>query len=186
MDTQHVILVSENDEQIGTMEKMQAHQKGVLHRAFSVFIFDKKGRLLLQQRAIDKYHGGHLWTNTCCSHPYPDEKVEDAAYRRLQEEMGFTTSLKKVFTFTYKAKVENDLIEHEYDHVFAGEYEGDVKVNKKEVADYCYEDMNELKWGLQRQPDKFTTWFRIAFPAIEEWWQRKYGERIEENSEIKK
>ena len=177
MSTQEIILVTEKDEAIGTMEKMQVHQQGLLHRAFSVFIFDRKGRMLLQQRAAHKYHGAHLWSNTCCSNPYPDEKVGDAAYRRLKEEMGFVTPLVKIFEFTYKAKVENNLIEHEYDHVFAGEYEGEIRMNKAEVADYCYEGMSDIKWGLKEQPEKFTYWFRMAFPTIETWWQQQYQQK---------
>lgn len=176
MNTQDVILVSEKDEVLGTMEKMEAHKKGVLHRAFSVFIFNNKGQMLLQQRASEKYHGGKLWSNTCCSHPYPGEDVEEAAQRRLKEEMGFTAPLKKVFEFLYKAEVENGLIEHEYDHVFAGVYQGSIVINKGEVADYCYEDMDDLKWAINEKPEKFTAWFRLAFPTIETWWQQEYGQ----------
>src|SRR5215213_11970920 len=171
MSTQEVILVTEIDEPIGTMEKMQAHKDGLLHRAFSIFIFDTQGRMLLQQRAMDKYHGAQLWSNACCSHPYPGERTEEAALRRLKEEMGFTTPLQKLFEFVYHAEVENNLIEHEYDHVFTGIYEGIIKTNKKEVADYCYEDMEEIKWALREQPGKFTSWFKIAFPLIEKWWK---------------
>src|SRR6187397_1234836 len=130
MNTQEVILVTETDEPIGTMDKIRAHTDGLLHRAFSIFIFDNKGRMLLQQRSSEKYHGARLWSNTCCSHPYPDENVEEAALRRLQEEMGFTTPLSKLFEFKYKAEVENNLIEHEYDHVFIGKYDGKVNINK--------------------------------------------------------
>jgi isopentenyl-diphosphate Delta-isomerase len=175
MNTQEVILVSEKDEVLGSMEKMQAHKTGVLHRAFSVFIFNKKGQMLLQQRASGKYHGGGLWSNTCCSHPYPNEEIVEAAQRRLKEEMGFSTLLKKVFEFVYKAEVENGLTEHEYDHVFAGVYEGPVLINKSEVADYCYEEMEQIKWAINEKPEKFTIWFRLAFPTIETWWQQEYG-----------
>src|SRR5437763_15474807 len=115
MKEQQVILVSAQDKELGVMEKIEAHRKGLLHRAFSVFIFDKDGRMLLQQRAAEKYHGGLLWTNACCSHPSPGETIEAAAARRVNEELGFTTPLKKIFAFTYKADVENNLIEHEYD-----------------------------------------------------------------------
>jgi isopentenyl-diphosphate delta-isomerase len=175
MQEQQVILVTPQDEAIGVMEKMEAHQKGLLHRAFSVFIFDKQGRMLLQQRAPQKYHGAHLWTNACCSHPMWNEPVEEAAHRRLQEEMGFTTPLQKIFAFTYKANVENNLVEHEYDHVFAGEYDGQVNVNPEEVSDYAYYDLKELKLLLQEKPESFTTWFRIAFPQIEAWWKARYA-----------
>jgi isopentenyl-diphosphate delta-isomerase len=176
MKEQEVILVNEKDEAIGTMEKMEAHREGALHRAFSVFIFDKKGRMLLQQRASEKYHGGHLWSNACCSHPYPEEKTDQAAIRRLEEEMGFITPLKEIFAFTYKSEVENDLIEHEYDHVYAGEYDGVIIANQAEVADYSYEDMEQIRWAIENQPGKFTSWFRIAFPKIEAWWGERYRE----------
>ena len=174
MEEQEVILVNEKDEQIGTMKKMEAHEKGLLHRAFSVFIFDKKGRMLLQQRAAEKYHGAHLWTNACCSHPLPGETVESAARRRLKEELGFSTELREIFTFTYKAEVENDLVEHEYDHVFAGEYEGGLDPNPTEVSGFLYTEMSELKRQIDNDPLKFTSWFKIAFPKIESWWKEKY------------
>src|ERR1044072_1062769 len=122
---EEVILVNERDEATGIMEKMEAHQKGVLHRAFSVFIFNNKNEMLLQQRAIKKYHSGGLWTKACCSHPRPGETKSDAALRRLYEELGFTTSIEKIFDFTYKASFENGLTENEFDHVFAGIYNGD-------------------------------------------------------------
>src|SRR4249919_2599143 len=114
---QEVILVNEQNEAIGTMEKMEAHRKALLHRAFSVFIFNSKGEMLLQQRALNKYHSGGLWTNACCSHPRPGELIEDAATRRLKEELGFETPLKKIFQFTYQASFDNGLTEHEFDHV---------------------------------------------------------------------
>ena len=133
--------------------------------------------MLLQQRALKKYHGGGLWTNACCSHPFPGEEVKDAATRRLKEEMGFSTSIEKIFEFTYKANVENNLIEHEYDHVFAGEYDGIISLNENEVSDFCYRDVSSIKEALIEKPQKFTTWFRIAFPAIENWWKEKYGYR---------
>ena len=174
MNEQQVILVNVQDEAIGVMEKMEAHRKGLLHRAFSVFIFDEAGKMLLQQRAEQKYHGGLLWTNACCSHPYPDEKVEVAAERRLQEELGFSIPLQKIFSFTYKAEVENGLIEHEYDHVFTGEYNGAVHPDKEEVAAFSYYSLEELSAWLQQEPASFTTWFRIAFPQIEAWWKEKY------------
>ncbi len=174
MKTQEVILVNEYDEPVGTMEKMEAHRKGLLHRAFSIFIFDTSGRLLVQQRSAEKYHGGLLWTNACCSHPYPHEEVTNAAERRLAEELGFTTPLRKIFSFTYKAEVENHLVEHEYDHVFTGEYEGEIKLNREEVMDYAYHSMEDIKTLLKQAPHRFTTWFRIAFPQIEAWWQKNY------------
>jgi isopentenyl-diphosphate Delta-isomerase len=175
MKEQEVVLVNENDEPIGLMEKMEAHQKGLLHRAFSVFIFDTKGNMLLQQRAADKYHGAHLWTNACCSHPFANETVKDAAQRRLKEELGFTTELHEIFFFTYHAKVENDLIEHEFDHVFAGEYDKDIYPNVSEVADFTYRPIDQIKKEIEVHPEKFTSWFKIAFPKIEEWWRERYA-----------
>jgi isopentenyl-diphosphate delta-isomerase len=175
MMSTHLILVTEKDEPVGTMEKMEAHQRGILHRAFSVIIFNSAGKMLLQQRALKKYHGGGLWTNACCSHPFPDEEVKAAAHRRLMEEMGFKTPIEKIFEFTYRAHVENNLIEHEYDHVFAGEYDGPVEVNRNEVSDFCYKEVHSIKEAIKEKPEKFTTWFRIAFPAIESWWEKKYG-----------
>ena len=174
MKQQDVILVTPLDEEMGYMEKMEAHQKGLLHRAFSVFIFDREGRMLLQQRAAQKYHGGLLWTNACCSHPYPNEHVKDAAERRLREELGFSIELNKILSFTYKAEVENNLIEHEYDHVFAGEYEGEIKPNRDEVAEHAYFGMEEIAKLIEEKPANFTTWFRIAFPQVESWWRKKY------------
>lgn len=179
MKEQEVILVNENDEPIGVMEKMEAHQKGLLHRAFSVFIFDTKGKMLLQQRAAEKYHGAHLWTNACCSHPYPEEKTGDAAQRRLKEELGFVTDLAEIFSFTYRAQVENNLIEHEFDHVFAGTYEGEIHPDSNEVGDYVYEDMNEIKRRIEDRPEEFTSWFKIAFPKIENWRQQKLNPKAE-------
>lgn len=164
-----VILVNENDEQIGTMDKLEAHQQGSLHRAFSIFIFNSKGEMLLQQRANEKYHSGGLWTNACCSHPSPGEKTMDAAIRRLQEEMGFNTSLIKIFDFTYRATFENGLVEHEFDHVFLGIYNGAIAPDPEEVQDYCHKDMDELKKAITEMPETFTAWFHIALPLLEKW-----------------
>ncbi|HKP31766.1 MAG TPA: isopentenyl-diphosphate Delta-isomerase [Chitinophagaceae bacterium] len=166
---QEVILVDEKDRQTGTMEKMQAHREGKLHRAFSIFIFDEKGRMLLQQRALSKYHSGGLWTNACCSHPSPGESIEVAAARRLQEEMGFETSLSPMFHFTYEAKFNNGLIEHEYDHVFYGKYDGEITPNNEEVMDHEYKTIEEIKAELHNNPAKYTAWFLIAFPRLEAW-----------------
>ena len=174
MRLSEVILVNESDKPIGTMEKMEAHKKGLLHRAFSVFIFDRQGKMLLQQRAGEKYHGGLLWTNACCSHPFPGEQTIDAANRRIKEEMGFSTTLEELFSFTYHAKVENGLIEHEFDHVFAGEYDGEIKINTVEVAAYEYMSLNAINSALTEYPERFTSWFKIAFPMICKWWEQKY------------
>ena len=162
-----LILVDENDVPIGTIEKMEAHQKALLHRAFSVFIFNTNGEMLLQQRAIDKYHSGGLWTNTCCSHPYERQETKPAAEKRLQEEMGFTTELTKVFDFIYKAPFDNGLTEHEYDHVFTGKYDGVVIPDKSEVENYCFMSIEGIKESMQLYPEKYTVWFKIAFPKME-------------------
>ncbi len=162
-----LILVDENDTPIGTIEKMEAHQKALLHRAFSVFIFNTKGEMLLQQRALDKYHSGGLWTNACCSHPYDGQQTQAAAEKRLQEEMGFTTVLTKVFDFIYKAPFDNGLTEHEFDHVFAGVYNGAIVPDKSEVEDFCFMSMEDIKESLQLHPQKYTVWFKIAFPKME-------------------
>jgi isopentenyl-diphosphate delta-isomerase len=161
-----VILVDNNDVQTGTMEKMEAHKLGVLHRAFSIFIFNSNGEFLLQRRAEGKYHNGGLWTNTCCSHPFPGEDVLNAAYRRLSEEMGFSTKLTAAFNFIYNATFDNGLTEHEFDHVFTGIYDGDIKVDKTEVSDYCYKKLKDINDSLQTHPQKYTEWFKIALPRI--------------------
>lgn len=168
----NVILVDENDNPVGEAEKMQAHLDGTLHRAFSVFIFNRKGEMLLQQRALNKYHSGGLWTNACCSHPEPGEETATAAKRRLQEEMGFTVPVEKLFDFVYKASFDNGLTEYEFDHVFAGNYDGAVDFNKEEVMDHCYKSMEEVEASLLSHPDKYTAWFHIAFPKIKEWRER--------------
>lgn len=170
-----VILVDDNDKQVGVMEKMEAHQKGLLHRAFSIFIFNDKGELLLHQRAKDKYHSPGLWTNTCCSHPLPGENSNDAAKRRLKEEMGFATPLEKIFDFTYKATFNNGLTEHEFDHVYIGEWSGKIDPDKKEVADYSYKTIADIKSDIESNPDNYTVWFKIALPKIEEYLVKTVG-----------
>jgi isopentenyl-diphosphate delta-isomerase len=164
-----LVLVDENDVAIGTMEKMEVHQKALLHRAVSVFIFNDKGETLLQRRASKKYHSGNLWSNTCCTHPAPGETVESAAEKRLMEEMGFTTSLKKAFHFIYKTAFSNGLTEYEFDHVLVGTYSGEVFPNKDEVSDFCYKSIDDIKESLKSHPDKYTEWFKIALPKIEEY-----------------
>ena len=158
-----VILVSEVDEQLGLMAKMEAHEKGVLHRAFSVFVFNKKGELLLQQRALDKYHSPGLWTNTCCSHQRDGESNIEAGKRRLQEEMGFNCDLKELFWFVYKASFDNGLTEHELDHVMIGHYEDDPVVNLEEAAAFKWMPMEDVKKDMQVQPELYTEWFKIIF-----------------------
>ena len=176
---QQVILVNEKDEMTGTAGKMEAHQKGLLHRAFSVFVFNSKGEMLLQQRAINKYHSGGLWTNACCSHPIPGEEIQDAAKRRLKEEMGFEMEVTKSFDFVYKANFDNGLIEFEFDHVFIGEYEGPVPYNKDEVMDICYKPMAAIRDALKDHPKIYTAWFHLAFPEIEKRWKELYKNIVE-------
>ena len=172
---EQVILVDRQDVATGVMEKMEAHRRGLLHRAFSVFVFNDNGEMLLQQRAMDKYHSGGLWTNTCCSHPRPGEDTAAAASRRLEEEMGFTTALTEVFSFTYQADFDNGLSEHEFDHVFVGHHNGPVQPDASEVSSHAYWSMEKIGLALAEQPGLFTAWFRIAFPRINEWW-RKNGQ----------
>ena len=164
-----VILVSKNDDQLGLMGKMEAHEKGVLHRAFSVFVFNKKGELLLQQRALEKYHSPGLWTNTCCSHQRDGESNIDAGKRRLEEEMGFSCSLEEVFWFVYKASFENGLTEHELDHVMVGYYQEDPEINKEEVASFRWMPLEDVKDDILNHPDLYTEWFKIIF---NEYYQR--------------
>jgi len=164
-----VILVNENDEQIGAMEKMEVHQKALLHRAFSIFIFNDRGEMLLHKRAGKKYHSGGLWTNACCSHPKPGEETLAAAEKRLGEEMGINTKLKKAFDFIYKASFDNGLTEHEFDHVFTGIYNGDIIPDEDEVSDYCYKTLEDIRNSLRSHPQKYTEWFKIAFAKMEEY-----------------
>jgi isopentenyl-diphosphate Delta-isomerase len=171
-----VILVNERDEPIGQMEKMEAHRKALLHRAFSVFVFNSKGEMLLQQRALQKYHSGGLWTNTCCSHPAPTEDTDSAAMRRLRQEMGFSTPLTKIFDFVYLADFDNGLTEHEFDHVYIGEYEGEVHPNPSEVHDFCYKSLDSIESSLTSHPDKYTAWFHIAFPKVRQWAEKNIGQ----------
>ena len=158
-----VVLVNPNDQVLGLMEKMQAHQEGVLHRAISVFLFDKQGRMLLQQRAACKYHSPLLWTNACCSHPRENESYADAAQRRLVEELGISPEIKSSFKFIYKADVGQGLWEHEMDQVFLGEFEGDFELNPDEVAKIRYISPQELAQEIELNPDHFTEWFKIIW-----------------------
>jgi isopentenyl-diphosphate delta-isomerase len=163
-----VILVNENDEAVGTMEKIAAHRKALLHRAFSVFIFNRKGEMLLQQRAANKYHSPNLWTNACCSHPMPGEETINAAHRRLVEEMGFDTDLEHAFSFIYKTPFDNGLTEHELDHVFIGHYDGTINPDETEVRDFTFMKMEAIKESMEIHNHKYTSWFTIAFPKLEE------------------
>jgi isopentenyl-diphosphate Delta-isomerase len=164
-----VILVNENDEPIGTIEKLEAHKKCLLHRAFSVFILNTQHEMLLQQRANSKYHSGGLWSNACCSHPQPLENTKEAAEKRLKEEMGFNVPLEKIFHFIYKAQLTDELAEYEFDHVFIGLYDGEVKPNIEEVQNYCFKKLSDIKQDLVLHPLQFTAWFPIAFYKLEQW-----------------
>ena len=163
MQTEQVILVDQNDAPLGTMEKMEAHEKGVLHRAFSVFVFNEKNELMLQQRAWHKYHSPGLWTNTCCSHQRMGEDSVSAGRRRLREEMGFEVPLEFKVSFIYKAPFDNGLTEHELDHVLVGHFEGEPKINSEEVASWKWMPMDELIQDMAEHPDRYTVWFKIIF-----------------------
>lgn len=163
MQEENVILVNEKDEQIGLMPKMEAHQKGVLHRAFSVFIFNKKDELMLQQRAHSKYHSPGLWTNTCCSHQREGESNIQAGKRRLQEEMGFITDLKDTISFIYKAPFDNGLTEYEFDHILVGRYEEDPVLNPEEAAAFKWMNLEDVKKDMEVNPQLYTAWFKIIF-----------------------
>ena len=163
MIEEHVILVNENDEQIGVMPKLEAHEKALLHRAFSVFIFNNKNELMLQQRAAHKYHSPLLWTNTCCSHQRVGESNIEAGKRRLQEEMGFETKLKESIAFIYIAPFDNGLTEHEYDHILIGYYDDMPVINPDEVADWKWMALEAVKTDMAKQPEIYTEWFKIIF-----------------------
>jgi isopentenyl-diphosphate delta-isomerase len=155
-----LILVDQHDHAVGIGEKLQVHRDGVLHRAFSIFVFDRHGRLLLQQRASDKYHSGGLWTNTCCGHPRHGESNDAAAHRRLREEMGFDCKLQKVAAITYRAQVSNDLIEHEYDHIYIGLFDGDPVPDPNEASNWAWVKTAALLKLIETQPHTFTVWFK--------------------------
>ena len=163
MKEENVILVNTNDEQIGLMPKMEAHEKAVLHRAFSVFVLNEKNEIMLQQRASHKYHSPLLWTNTCCSHQRDGETNLQAGNRRLQEEMGFETELKELFHFIYKAPFDNGLTEHELDHVLIGYYNGEPKINPEEVENWKWMGIEEVQKDMQSHPEVYTVWFKIIF-----------------------
>lgn len=166
-----VVLIDEKDNQLGLMEKQEAHVAGLLHRAFSVFVFNAKNELLLQQRADEKYHSPGLWTNSCCSHPRENETYEHAARRRLQEELGFDCEIEEKFHFIYKAQLGEQLFEHELDRVFVGFYEGEMKINPEEVKAVKWIAMDELIEDLKVHPENYTAWFKIIFD--------KYIEKLE-------
>ncbi len=163
MAEEQVILVNENDEKVGLMPKMEAHEKAVLHRAFSVFIFNNKDELLLQQRAASKYHSPLLWTNTCCSHQRDGESNIEAGKRRLEEEMGFVCDLKEVTWFIYKAPFDNGLTEHELDHIMVGYYNQNPVINPEEVANFKWMHMQDVRKDIAKNPQNYTAWFKIIF-----------------------
>ncbi len=163
---EQVVLVDEADRAIGVEGKMAVHRSGKLHRALSVFVFDAGGRLLLQQRASAKYHSGGLWSNTCCSHPRPEEDSLGAAKRRLWEEMGVACELSKAFEFTYRAKLDNQLVEHEYDHVYFGRYDGLPVLNRDEADDWRWVEMSQLSADVERNPGAYSYWLAACLGRV--------------------
>lgn len=161
-----IILVDERDKQVGTEEKIKAHKEGKLHRAFSIFIFNSKGETLLQKRAREKYHSGGLWTNACCSHPRAREALDEAAHRRLKEEMCFDCPLKEIFSFIYKVKFGNGLTEHELDHVFTGRFQGKPKPNPEEAEDWKWVSVEWVKEDIRKNPQNYTYWFKVALKRM--------------------
>jgi isopentenyl-diphosphate Delta-isomerase len=172
--TELIVLVDEQDHFIGEMEKIEAHTKGVLHRAISVFVFNDEGELLLQRRALSKYHSGGLWTNTCCTHPRLNEPVLDAAARRLNEEMGIVVSLEKAFEFIYRARVNETMIENEFDHVLIGYSNLIPKPDSKEVSEWKYESIKIIEQNLKSNKDEFTVWFQISFEKVMEYLSKNH------------
>ena len=175
MREEEVILVTPEDQVVGTMPKMEAHEKAVLHRAFSVFVLNDRGETMLQQRAAHKYHSPMLWTNTCCSHQRLGETNIEAGKRRLMEEMGFETELRELFSFIYKAPFDNGLTEHELDHVLLGYYSGTPEINPDEVAAWKWMGLDEIKQELQESPEDYTAWFRIIFNRFYEYIRQNEG-----------
>ncbi len=158
---EHVILVDQEDNAIGTMEKLEAHQKGALHRAFSILLFNSRGEILLQKRSRLKYHSSSLWTNTCCSHPLPYETMEEATRRKLKQEMGIDLRLEFAYKFTYKANLDKGLVEHECDHVFIGTFDGTPEINPEEVEDWKFSEINSLRDDIRKNPGSYTFWFKL-------------------------
>jgi isopentenyl-diphosphate delta-isomerase len=164
---EEVILVDEKDMEIGSMEKMKAHEESKLHRAFSVFLFNERGGMLIHQRALEKYHSGGLWTNACCSHPRPGENTKSAAERRLYEELRIQCQINEVYSFIYKAKLDKGLTEHEFDHVFFGRFNDELNPNPKEVLDWKYISIQDLNHEINHSPEQYTEWFKIALQGLE-------------------
>lgn len=163
---EYVVLVDEIDNEIGQMEKIEAHEKALLHRAFSIFVFNDAGQMMLQRRALSKYHSPGLWTNTCCSHPRPGEDLQSATSRRIVEEMGFSCEMKEVFHFIYKAPFDHGLTEHELDHVFTAKYNGDPVINPDEVEEWKWMEVDELLQDVKENPGNYTVWFKIALAEM--------------------
>jgi isopentenyl-diphosphate Delta-isomerase len=162
-----VILVDTEDREIGTMEKMEAHRKGILHRAFSIILFNSLGEILLQKRSSNKYHSGGLWTNTCCSHPLPNETIEEATVRKLKQEMGIDRQTNFVYKFFYRVQLAPDLIEHECDHVYTGVFDGEPVINSDEVDAWKFISIDQLRHDVELNPGQFTYWFRLILDSFE-------------------
>lgn len=163
---ERVVLVDEEDREVGTAEKLDAHRNPRLHRAFSVFVLNDRNELLLQRRARGKYHSGGLWSNTCCGHPGPGDAIEEAARRRLREEMGFDCALTRAFSFLYRAEMDRGLVEHELDHVFVGRHQGDPEPDPDEAEGWRWTALDEIGRDMSRRPEVYTAWFRIAYPRL--------------------
>ena len=163
---QKIILVDKNNKEIGSEEKIKTHKEGLLHRAFSIFVFNAKGELLLQQRSKNKYHSGGLWSNTVCSHPRVGENYDQAIHRRMKEEVGFDCELKKVSSFIYRAELEGGLVENEHDTIFIGKYNGIIKPNPKEVMAYKWISLSKLKKDIKKNPKNYSSWLGIALDNI--------------------
>jgi len=161
MEKDLLILVDRNDQEIGTMSKLEAHREGLLHRAFSILVWNSKGEMLIHKRAVGKYHSEGLWTNACCSHPMPGETISEAAHRRLREEMGFDCELEEAFSFIYKEALDNGLTEHELDHVLTGNFDGIPDPDPTEVWDYRWISMDDLSQEIEKNPQSFTCWFKL-------------------------
>lgn len=169
-----VILVDDFDHEIGFQDKLTVHQQGLLHRAFSVFVFNSNNQLILQQRSDNKYHSPSLWTNTCCSHPKPQEKTKEACKRRLIEEMGISCELNFCFSFVYQCKFSNGLTEHEIDHIYIGFSDDSPKINPKEVKDWKYISLSDLEKEIEYNPEKFTEWLKICFSKLTDYYKSNH------------
>lgn len=173
MNDEKIITVDSNDVALGSMGKLLVHQEGILHRAFSIFIMNDDGKIMLQKRAITKYHSGGLWTNTCCGHPREDEEIDTATHRRLKEEMGFDCNLREIFVFKYQVALDNNLQENEIDHVFIGDYQENPVLNKDEADDWKWMSVEEIETDIKSNSDAYTFWLKIALPKLKEFLHRK-------------